>query len=187
MLKKIDTWIMVFAMLPAWVAFADKQSNQKQPVVDFSGNWELQSKGGSQVRQPITLVILQVGPEIRITERVTSTGSTREFTYYTDSRGETNPSSDGKKILKSVSRWKDRKLITRYELPSTRSDNNPVVNERVDEWSISSDGQTLTQTSTLKRSAQQDASVNPYGSPRASTVTATPLNWQEKRSFKRVQ
>jgi len=180
--------LIMFASAPHWLALADYQTTEKQSVLDISGTWGLPSKSGSHLSHEIILVISQTEPQIKITERTfRGHGTIRELTYYTDSRGETNPSFDVKTMLKSVTKWKGNKLITKFSLPAGRSNNNPVVSERVDEWTISADGQTLTRTSYFKNSSpQQDPSVNPYGSPRMPNILTTPLSWQEKRSFERL-
>lgn len=184
MLKTIVVFLAVFIFIPQSVGVS--QNDQKRTATDLTGNWELHAKSERRIGQRITLVISQRETEITILEKLTSSGTSRELKYYTDSRGETNPTSDGKRMLSSVTKWKDRKLITRFEFPSTISGNTNIVNERVDEWSLSRDGQTLTQTSTFKRSAQADASVNPSSSPRAANIFTAPLSGQEKRTYKRI-
>ena len=184
MLKTIVVCLAVFLLIPDSLGVSQKV--HKPTANYFSGDWELDPKSERRIGEPITLVISQHGPEIRILEKLTRSGTSRELKYYIDSRGETNPAGDGKRMLNSVTKLKDRKLIIRFELPSSRSGNTPISNERVDEWRLSRDGQTLTQTSTFKRSAQPDASVNPHSSPRASTSLTPSLTWQEKKIYKRV-
>ncbi len=160
-----------------------RELDERKGSPDLSGTWVLQSGDAD-----ITLVIEQVGAEIRVTRNVKRSGSveTLDTIYYCDERGEVNP-AEGNKTLKSATKWKGEKLIVRFSLPQTRSGNYPVVNERVDEWVISADRKTLTQTSTLtSRSAQTDASANPHSSPRFPDMLATPLRRTEKRVFKRV-
>ena len=153
----------------------------------LAGRWVLQFSSGGQAANHIALDISQTEPEVRVTEKLASSASTRELTYYTDSRGETNPAIDGKKTLKSTTEWNGNKLITKFSLLPRTLNNVPVLEERVDEWSVSRDGQTLTWTSSLTTSSpRQDASANPYGRPQTPNVLAAPLSFRQKRSFKRV-
>lgn len=163
------------------------QSEKQQP--DFSGKWSLESTNGIKgTGAKATLIISQTGPEIKIVQE-SSQGATqqRELTYYADGRGETNPSDSGGKPFHSVTSWKKNALVIKFSLPSTRANNNVVVNERIDEWTVSKDGQTLTQTSSFTSSSSTtDASNNPYGSPRSPNLLTTPFKWKEKRSYKRL-
>ena len=184
MFRTIVICFAVFLSIPN--SFGVSQSNQKRTASDLSGNWKLDSKSERRRGEPMTLEISQQGPEISILEKLTRIGTSRELKYYTDSRGEKNPAGDGKRMLNSLTKWKDRKLITIFELPSTRSGNFTIVNERVDVWTLSKDGRTLTQTSTFKRSPQPDASINPHSSPRGPTILTAHLTGQEKKIYKRV-
>lgn len=187
MFRKLAVGLIVFAIAPQWLAFANQKTEQKRSVPDLTGRWVLQSKSGSHAANDITLVISQTDPEITITETFVRNGSTSEFTYYTDSRGETNLSIDGKQKFMSVTEWKDNTLISQFSLPPGRANNLVIVNERVDAWSLSSDGQTLTWTILVRSSSRpQDASVNPFGRPQGPNILATPLSWKQKRSFKRM-
>jgi hypothetical protein len=121
--------------------------------------------------------------------RKTNTGGQAdllESTYYSDGRGEVNPAI-GNITLKSVTKWKGEKLIVKFSLPQTRSGNLPIVNERVDEWGISSDGKTLTQITTFTSvSSHTDASTNPSASRRIPDMLARPIRRVEKKVFERV-
>jgi len=171
------------------VLLVSVQSELKQPA-DFSGKWSLESKNGNKVSgDKTTLIISQTGPEIKVVQESSQGGTPqqREFTYYADGRGETNPSDSGGQPFHSVTSWKKNALVIKFSLPSTRANNNVVVNERIDEWTISKDGQSLTQTSSFTSSSSTtDASNNPYGSPRSPNLLKTPLKWKEKRSYKRI-
>lgn len=157
---------------------------------DFSGKWSLKSKDGKTVIGDKTILIIsQTGPEIKVVQEASHGGTTqqRELTYYADGRGETNPSDSGGKPFRSVTSWKKNSLVIRFSLPSTRANNNVVVNERVDEWTVSKDGQTLTQTSSFTSSSSTtDASSNPHGSPRSVNPLKTPIRWKERKSYSRL-
>jgi hypothetical protein len=163
------------------------QSDVKPPA-DFSGKWSLESKNDNKVAgDKTTLVISQTGPEIKVVQESSQGGTQREFTYYADGRGETNPSESSGQPFKSVTSWKKKALIIKFSFPSTRANNNVVVNERIDEWTMSKDGQTLTQTSSFTSSSSTtDASSNPHGSPRSPNLLKTPFKWKEKRAYKRL-
>jgi len=177
-------FVKFFVLLVLLVSF---QSAPKQ-LVDFSGKWSLESKNGNNVTgDKTTLTISQTGPEIKVVQESSQGGTPRELTYYADGRGETNPSDSGGQPFHSVTSWKKNALVIKFSLPSTRANNNVVVNERIDEWTISKDGRTLTQTSSFTSSSSTtDASNNPYGSPRSPNLLKTPLKWKEKRSYKRL-
>ena len=163
------------------------QSESKQQT-DFSGKWSLESKGGNKVTgDKTTLVISQSGPEIKIVQESSQGGTSQQLTYYADGRGETNPSDAGGQQFRSVTSWKKNALVIKFSLPSTRVNNNVVVNERIDEWTMSKDGQSLTQTSSFTSSSSTtDASLNPHGSPRSMNPLKTPLKWKEKKSYKKL-
>jgi hypothetical protein len=194
MVKKKFASLLIFAIASICVALPERQANQRSGTPDWNGTWVLQKSDdgknkSSQVTGNVTLVISQTGQEIKIARKhhETSNETVQELTYYTDGRGEMNPTSDGKRSLKSNTKQTDNKLIIRFSMPSSTINKTAIVNERIDEWKLSSDGQTLTQTSSFTSSSSaSDASHNPYGSPRAPNILASPLRWKEKRIFKRI-
>jgi hypothetical protein len=110
----------------------------------------------------------------------------QDLTYYTDGRGEANPSTDGKRTLRSTTQLRNNKIVIKFS-PSTTVNRLSMVNERVEEWKLSSDGQTMTQTTSFTSSSSaNDASNNPFGSPRVTDFPASPLRWKAIRVFKRV-
>lgn len=171
------------------VLLVSVQSELKQPA-DFSGKWSLESKNGNKVSGgKTTLIISHTGSEIKVVQESSQGGTSqqREFTYYADGRGETNPSDPGGQPFHSVTSWKKNALVIKFTLPSTRANNNVVVNERIDEWTMSKDGRSLTQTSSFTSSSSTtDASSNPHGSPRSPNLLKTPFRWKEKKSYKRL-
>ena len=180
---------MFVKFLVLLVLLVSFQSQVKKPA-DFSGKWSLETKNGNKVPgDKTTLIVSQTGPEIKVVQESSQGGTAqqREFTYYADGRGETNGSDSGGQPLHSVTSWKKNALVIKFSLPSTRANNNVVVNERIDEWTISKDGRTLTQTSSFTNSSSTtDASNNPYGSPRSPNLLKTPFRWKEKRSYKKL-
>ena len=179
--------VLLVLSVVAQFSLVNAQSESKQQT-DFSGKWSLASKEGNKVTgDKATLIISQRGPEIKVVQESSQGGTSQQLTYYADGRGETNPSDSGGKTFHSVTTWKKNALVIKFSLPSTRANNNVVVNERIDEWSMSKDGQTLTQTSSFTSSSStKDASINPHGSPRAMNPLKTPLKWKEKKSYKRL-
>jgi len=191
LLSKIVVSLALVATAAQLLASTENQTNQRQSGRDFGGTWLLQAKKSLRVAGETTVVISQTESEIKITEKFLDHGTLNisDFTYYTDARGEENLIGSDKKMLHSFTTWKGNKLIIKFSPQSRMVDKHLVVNERVDEWSLSSDGRTLTQTiSFIRSSPQQDASVNPYGSPRTQNVFATPLGSKDtsSRSFKRI-
>ena len=144
---------------------------------------------GSQANVATTLVISHIGQEIKITRKIHEKDKEKvqQLAYYSDGRGETNPTSDGTDSLKSNTKWSGKKLIIRFSTRSNTVNRNAVVNERVDEWKLSDDGQKLTQTSSFtSASPATDASNSPYSSPRTRNISASPLRWNETRTYKKI-
>jgi hypothetical protein len=167
--------ISIVVILVGLSSFAAAQQTE------LSGTWVLESKKDPET----TLVISESGPEIKITQTQRQNGNavTSEQIYFADGRGETNASPNGKIQLRSTSQRRGRKLIVKFSLAQTRANNLLIANDRIDEWTISKDGKTLKQTSSMHTSPQPgDVSSNPSG----PTVLSSPLNWEQTRVFKRV-
>jgi hypothetical protein len=185
--------VMLTALAPLCFGFSLQQVNRQSNARPWNGTWVLQKsndgKKNSQGIGTVTLVILQTDQQIRVIRKQKEKGdeTVQQLTYYTDGRGEANPTTDGKRTLKSISKLSDQKLIIRFSLPSNTVDRRVVINDRTDEWKLSSDGMTLTQTSSFTISSSDiDASNNPYGRPRAPNIFASPLRRTEKKVFKRI-
>jgi tetratricopeptide (TPR) repeat protein len=194
----------------------EEQVNRRSNTPEWNGTWVLQKlddgKKSSRETGNITLLISQTGQQIKITRKLHQHGTetVQELTYYTDGRGEVNPATDGWRMLKSNTKLRENKLIIRFSMPSSTVDRRAIVN-KIDEWKLSSDGRTLTQTSSFSSSsAESDASNNPFGSsgapnilaslrreekgasndpfgsPGAPNILASPLRWEEKKVFNRI-
>lgn len=142
------------------------QAKQKaiKTKLDFTGTWLLdtaKSNVGSSATPDQPLKISHRDPEFRITRLVASNGQVngRDFVYYTDGRGETNPTivflSTGtdmnpqghdKDVTKSKTTWSSNKLVTRSTVRSLIG-GQVLEFEIIDEWKLSTDAKTLTQTS----------------------------------------
>jgi hypothetical protein len=151
----------------AVAAFASPLAAQNKPAKpkpDLSGAWLLDAKksnsAGLTSRPDLPIKISHQDPELRITLTSESNGQLveRNFVYFTDGRREdneatamltTNPNpSPGdlrKERTKSTTRWSGDKIVTR-SLLQLQAAGRVVEFEFVDEWKLSSDGKTLTQT-----------------------------------------
>jgi hypothetical protein len=145
---------------------AHAQSKQKPTKIkpDFSGNWLLdRAKGnvGSSTTPDQPVKIVHHDPELKITRMIASNGqvTAQDFVYYTDGRGETNPmlvtlttspdknrQAHDKDVSKSKTTWSGNKLVTRSTVRSLIG-GHLLEFEIIDEWKLSTDGKTLTETS----------------------------------------
>lgn len=154
--------MLISALLPSPALAQGKQKTIK-PKPDFSGTWLL-DRAKSNVGPPLApdqpLKIVHHDPELRIPHLIQSNGQSTEkdFVYYTDGRSETNPTitflSTGtdmnrpgtdKDVTKSKTTWKGDKLVTRSTRRSVVG-GHPLEFDIIDEWKLSRDGKTLTQT-----------------------------------------
>jgi hypothetical protein len=150
---------------------------------DFTGTWLLdrtKSNVGSSSRPDQPLKIVHRDPELRITHRSENNGQVNalDLVYYTDARGETNPTTmflstgtdmnqqgHDKDVTKSKTGWSGNKLVTRSTLRNVIA-GRFLEFEIVDEWRLSDDGKTLTQTSrTIFRQDNSSAIVVPARRP----------------------
>lgn len=147
---------LIFAM-PTGVCFS--QSNTTA-AADLSGVWELDAaRSGiakSKNSSPEQIKITHHDPQLTIRRMVKGDGvqEEREFTYYTDGRGETNPAkwlvtdsgleSWRPSEIESTTIWDKDKVVTRSVEMSIGG--AAVFKADVsDEWRLSSDGKTLTE------------------------------------------
>lgn len=179
--------LKVFALTLACALWVNAQEKQKpvnvQTKPDFSGNWLLdrvKSNAGLAGKPDLPLNITYRDPEIRITYQHDERGKIvgRDFVYYTDGRGETNPATRlltttpnsvsrdlDKQVSQSKTRWSGNKLVMRATL-RTGIAGRVMEFEVIDEWRISGDGKTLTQTSrTVIRQHFSDGVFVPANAP----------------------
>lgn len=164
---------------------APAQGKQKttRPKSDFTGTWLL-DRAKSNIGPPLVpdqpLKIVHHDPEVRITHRVQNNGQSTEkdFVYYSDSRGETNPTTmflstgtdlnkpaSDKDVTKSKTKWEGDKLVTRSTLRHVVAGHR-LEFDIIDEWKLSRDGKTLTQTSrTVFRQDVSDGIFVPANRP----------------------
>ena len=151
----------------AVIAFASPlgaQSKPAKPKPDLTGSWLLDAKKSNSVgltsRPDLPIKISHRDPELRITLASESKGQVveRESIYFTDGRGEenqattmltTNPGAPPRDLqkeqTKSTTRWSGNKVVTR-SLLQLQAGGRMLEFELVDEWKLSSDSKTLTQT-----------------------------------------
>ena len=170
----LRTGMIVLASLISSLAI-NAQSN----VADFSGNWGF--KSGRNDQGLTTIQINQSGPQIEVTEKYEpkQKRSHRILTYFSDARGESNESFDGKYQLNSRTKWTGNTLFTLFERHPKQSD---TFGERYDEWSLSQDGQTLTIATTFKLNSPASG-LGPLINPRSSSIKTHDVTL--KRVFKK--
>jgi hypothetical protein len=154
-------------LLVAVLAANAAQSNKSQTTFDISGKWLLDrnnSNAGDFGKRDTPIVIAYNEPELRITRTLERNAQQleRDFVYYTDGRGETNMAlmllttnqrtitteELDKEMVKSKTKRERNKIViraTRRNMMGT----HVLEYEVVDEWKLSSDGKTLTQTSRM--------------------------------------
>ncbi|HYV25391.1 MAG TPA: hypothetical protein VE969_09160 [Pyrinomonadaceae bacterium] len=155
--------LAILILLATCAASGLAQANKSKPKPDFSGTWEFDRKR-SNVGQsnssnpPEQITITHHDPELKIRKTVTVNGQKeeRELTYFTDGRGETNPTTawltanpgsqtDRPVETKSKTSWSGDKIVTRSVfLPHTSA--VIIEFEITIKRRISSDGKTLTET-----------------------------------------
>jgi hypothetical protein len=165
MLSRLITKSAILCFAVIGFAFPlSAQNKPAKPKADLSGTWLLDAKKSNSVgltsRPDLPIKISHVDPELRITLTSESNRQLveREFVYFTDGRGEenqvtamltTNPSVPPRDLqkerTKSHTQWSGNKIATR-SLLQLQAGGRVIEFELVDEWKLSSDGKTLTQT-----------------------------------------
>jgi hypothetical protein len=160
--------LAVFALSLGFALSVHAQPAKSQAKPDFSGVWLLDQKKsndpGLTRRSDLPIKISHHAPEFRVTIPTELNGQVteRDFIYFTDGRGETNPLTSfvttnpagikadelKKQVSKSKTKWSGNKVVTRSEL-SVQAGPQTVSFEQVDEWKLSDDGKILIQTSRI--------------------------------------
>ena len=130
----------------------------KKKHPDLSGTWQIdhaKSEYGEWSDRPLsraesTLVIAHADPELKIRRTLSLNGreEVKEFIYYTDGRGETNPATLGAGEVKSKTRWDGDKVVAEAHVTRQGAGGNYELNV-TQKWQVSSDGKTLTNTTTI--------------------------------------
>jgi hypothetical protein len=182
---------LMFVLIALRPGLVSAQSGPNEPP-DFSGTWVLYSINDQKVEPykakheglRLTLIISQTGPSLKIVTESFKKGITERYegVYYTDGRGEENPSTTGDKPRHSKTTWKKNVLVRKFSVRPMPNSNSFVVSS--DEWKLSKDGQTLTQTS---RNVSAPSTVGAGSLPQVGSRTyPTMTRVVQKRSFKRV-
>ena len=140
-------------------------------VPDLTGTWvfnlsksDIGSPGGSPLYDELTLTIVHREPEIQIVRwlRKKKRETTKRLIYYSDKRGESNPTMVGNS-LRSKTSWEGNVLVS----AGTMRQGDPfdtvlsVLTETIERWELSPDGNTLTQTSLSKGTLTVNGIVSP--------------------------
>ncbi|MBV9924463.1 MAG: hypothetical protein JOZ96_05425 [Acidobacteria bacterium] len=152
MRRSLSASLLILFLLAPAAAVADK----KHP--DLSGSWQVdreKSDYGEWSDKPLskadsTLVIAHVDPELKIRRTLALNGreEVKEFTYYTDGRGETNPATLGAGEVKSKTKWDGDKVVAEAHITRQGAGGSYELNV-TQKWQVSSDGKTLTNTTTI--------------------------------------
>lgn len=143
-------WLSVCAAMCA--AQESKKSARARP--DLSGVWTLDKSRSdfgpfrdSPVAQAdVTWAVAHNEPELKITRRATREGreEVQEFAYYSDGRGELNPSTVGRVGVKTKTKWDGDKLTAISTLTRKTSGGGQLNIDTSERWQLSKDGKTLT-------------------------------------------
>jgi hypothetical protein len=164
---KLLVSIFCFALIGA-LGTVGIHAQAKQKIAktkpDFSGTWQLdtaKSNVGPSVTSDQPIKIIHHDPELRITHflQINGQSTEKEFVYYSDGRGETNPRimffttgtdlkkpGNDKDLTNSTTKWNGDKLVTRSSFRNIVRGRSLEI-DVIDEWKLSKDGKTLTQTS----------------------------------------
>src|SRR5437667_10905337 len=120
-------------------------------TVNLTGTWSLDFKasdfGGAKtylIYDSLTLLINHNDPVLKITRKMGKKKTTRsqELIYYTDDRGEKNPSANEKGQVESKTSWQGKVVITNGT-ESTPTFGDVIMSDAIDRWELSDDGNTL--------------------------------------------
>lgn len=146
---------------------------------DFTGTWLLDAKksntGGLTTRPDLPITISHQDPEFTmvISSELNNQIKKHEFIYFTDGRGEENeatsvitanptafkPEDLKNKVTKSKTKWSGDKIVTRSRYTLNVPGGSLIEFEQVDEWKLSTDGKTLTQTSRVNLQSSNTAFI----------------------------
>jgi len=150
--------ILLSLCLLACAAAADVRKKEGKSHPDFSGTWRIdksKSDFGEFSDRPLskadaTLVVEHKDPELKVRRTLSLNGQeeVKEFTYYTDERGETNQATIGVGEVKSKTKWDGDKVVSEAHI-TRRGQGGPYELNVVQKWQVSSDGKTLTNTTTI--------------------------------------
>ena len=141
------------------VAAGDGKKSEGKSHRDFSGTWRIdrsKSDYGEWSDKPLakadsTLVVEHRDPELKIKRTLSLNGQeeVKEFVYYTDERGETNPATLGVGEVKSKTKWDGDKVWAEARITRKGQQGSYDLNV-TQRWQVSSDGKTLTNTTLIR-------------------------------------
>lgn len=164
-MKRLLLYLLLLACVATMCAAKDERSAKPHP--DLTGTWTRDNKRSSfamlgdspAARADETLVIVERGPEIKITRTLNFGGrvETQELIYYTDGRGETNPAMLGRVGVKSKTKWDGAKLVSESKLTRESPGGGTFTIDSTEKWQLSADGKTLTRptSSTCRMAARR--------------------------------
>src|SRR5437588_3720064 len=136
--KKLKTLIRLshlFLVVPLCGVLGFSQTAKAQ-TPDFSGSWRFDRSLSKNIESrarfdDLTLVVSQSAAEIRITRTLITKGKQRiaKLTYYTNGRGEKNPTIYGDK-RESKSAWRGTKFVSEFVVRS-------IVNRSISPFALS--------------------------------------------------
>jgi hypothetical protein len=151
--------LVICSLLCASAAAAPARGQRREGRPDLSGAWSLDRaksdfgpfRDSPVVRAEVTLLIAHAGPELKVTRRERREGreQTTELVYYTDGRGELNPSTLGRVGVKSETKWDGDKIVATSTLTRRGPGGKTSTLETTDKWQLSGDGRLLTQTTSI--------------------------------------
>jgi hypothetical protein len=152
MIKKVMISLVVISCIVLCIGSNAKSKSQKKGPPDLTGIWKLDKSKGHYNRlsgpktdtdADLILTISHVEPEIKVIRKLIREGQERilqELIYYSDGKGETGYALVAPLEGKSKSKWDGNKLMTKFTARGKE------IYEVIQEWSLSADGNTLTQT-----------------------------------------
>lgn len=165
---------------------------QKLPRPNFSGTWTMEKSGTSfdpsernliiertaPALSELTLTISHDGNDIKILRKFTFADKLQEqnLEYHTDGRGEVNPTiSSSKRTLHTRTRWKDNRLVIKFDPSAVSTSGQPLVANRQIEWRVTDGGARLIETETthFQQSSMVDSSVSASDLRQPSIVPPT--------------
>ncbi len=157
MLRKITIFAWLLSCAALCIAQEGNQKSASQSKPDLSGTWVLdksKSKPGKKTGG-LTLIISQHESEIRITRKSTLDGNEKnhELLYYSDGRGEKNPTLvrdelTGSDFVGTTTKWEKNRLVMKA-MYQRKSPKGSFEMEMTEQWGLSSDGTMLTKTTKI--------------------------------------
>lgn len=142
-------------VLSAVFGLTPVQSAPLQSRPDFSGTWKLDKSKGNYVEisglkpeADLILVISHAEPQIKVTRKLLWNGreDLQETNYYADGRGEFSRTFINESESKSKTKWNGKKVVTEFSVTLKNEKLGEIKYDVIQEWKLSADGKTLTQT-----------------------------------------